>query len=42
MSPSKFGVNWPLGAGEEAKYRFSRSWSWWPAGILDQNNLSYF
>ena len=21
MSPTKFGVNWPFGAGEEAKYR---------------------
>ena len=28
MSPTKFGVNWPFGAGEEAKYRFSRSQSW--------------
>ena len=24
MSPTKFGVNWPFSAGEEAKYRFSR------------------
>ena len=31
MSPTKFGVNWPFGAGEEAKYRFSRLRSWWPS-----------
>ena len=31
MSPTKFGVNWPFGAGEEATYRFSRSRSWWPS-----------
>ena len=42
MSPNKFGVNWPFGAGEEAKYRFSRSQPWWPSGILDQNYFSYF
>ena len=24
MLPSKFGVNWPFGSGEEAKTRFSR------------------
>ena len=38
MSPTKFGVNWPYGAGEEAKYRFSR---WRPSGISDQNDFSY-
>ena len=42
MSPNKFGVNWPFGAGEEAKYRFSRSRPWWPSGISDQNHFSYF
>ena len=26
MLPSKFGINWPFGSGEEAKNRFSR-WS---------------
>ena len=36
MSPTKFGVNWPFGAGEEAKYRFSRLRPWWPSGISDQ------
>ena len=32
MLPSRFGVNWPFGSGEEAKNRFSR----WPlfAAIL--------
>ena len=24
MLPTKFGVNWPFGSGEEAKNRFSR------------------
>ena len=41
MSPMKFGVNWPFGAGEEAKYRFSRWRPWWPSGISDQNDFSY-
>ena len=39
MSPTKFGVNWPFGAGEEAKYRFSRCR---PCGISDQNILAIF
>ena len=42
MSSNKFGVNCPFGAGEEAKYRFSRSQPWWPSGISDQNDFSYF
>ena len=41
MSPTKFGVSWPFGAGEEAKYRFSRWRAWWPSGISDQNDFSY-
>ena len=41
MSPMKFGVNWPFGAGEEAKYRFSIWQPWWPSGISDQNDFSY-
>ena len=41
MSPNKFGANWPFSA-EEAKYRFSRSRPWWPIGISDQNDFSYF
>ena len=32
MLPSKFGVNWPFGSGEEAKKRFSR---WRPSWISD-------
>ena len=39
LLPSKFGVNWPFGSGEEAKNRFSR---WWPSWISDQNDFSYF
>ena len=39
MVPSKFGVNWPFGSGEEAKNRFSR---WRPSWISDRNDLSYF
>ena len=41
MSPTKSGVNWPFGAGEEAKYRFSRWRPWWPSRISDQNDFSY-
>ena len=37
--PSKFGVNWPFGSGEEAKNRFSE---WWPPWISDRNDFSYF
>ena len=33
MLPSKFGVNWPFSAGEEAKNRFSRWPPWWPSWI---------
>ena len=39
MLPSKFGVNWPFGSGEEAKNRFSR---WRPSWISDRHNFSYF
>ena len=31
MLPSKFGVNWPFGSGEEAINRFSRWGPWWPS-----------
>ena len=37
--PSKFGVNWPFGSGEEAKNRFSR---WRPSWVSDWNDFSYF
>ena len=39
MLPSKFGVNWPFGSGEEAKNRFSR---WLPYWISDRHDFSYF
>ena len=39
MLPSKFGVNWRFGSGEEAKNRFSR---WPPSWISDQHDFSYF
>ena len=42
MLPTKFGVNWPFGSGEEAKNRFSR---WGPCRlywISDQNDFRYF
>ena len=42
MLPSKFGVNWPFGSGEEAKNRFSRWLPWLPSWISDWNNFSYF
>ena len=42
MLPSKFGVNWPFGSGEEAKIRFSRWRPWGPSWISDRNYFSYF
>ena len=42
VSPNKFGVSWPFGAEETAKYRFSRSPPWWPSGISDQKDFSCF
>ena len=42
MSPTKFGVSWPFGAGEEAKYRFSRWPPWRPSWISDRHDFSYF
>ena len=42
MLPSKFGVNWPFGSGEEAKNRFSRLWPWQPSWISDWNDFIYF
>ena len=42
MLPSKFGVNWPFGSGEETKNRFSRWRPWRPSWISDQNDFSYF
>ena len=42
MVPSKFGVNWPFGSGEEAKNRFSRWRPWQPSWISDRNDFRYF
>ena len=42
MLPSKFGVNWPFGSGEEAKNRFSRWRPWRPSSISDRHDFSYF
>ena len=39
MPPTKFGVNWLLGLGVEAKNRFSR---WRPSWISDWHDFSYF
>ena len=40
--PTKFGVNWPFGSGNEVKNRFSRWRPWQPSWISDRNNFSYF
>ena len=42
MLPSKFGVHWPFGSGEEAKNRFSRWRPWRPSWISDRHDFSYF
>ena len=42
MVPSKFGVNWPFGSGEEAKNIFSRWRPWRPSWISYRNDFSYF
>ena len=42
MLPTKFGVNWSFGSGEEAKNRFSRWPLWWPSWITDRHDFSYF
>ena len=42
MLPSKFGVNWPFGSGEEAKNIFSRWRPWRPSWISDRHDFSYF
>ena len=42
MLPTRFGVNWLLGSGEEAKNRFSRWLPWRPSLISDQHDFSYF
>ena len=43
MLPSKFGVNWPFGSGEEAKNRFSRHGGHGGhLGVPDRHDFSYF
>ena len=42
MLPSKSGVNWPFGSGEEAKNSFSRWRPWRQSWISDRHELSYF
>ena len=42
MLPTKFGVNWPFGSGEEAKNRFSRWLPWRPSWFYDRHDFSYF
>ena len=42
MLPTKFGVNWSFGLGEEAKNRFSRWLPWRPSWISDRHDFSYF
>ena len=42
MLPTRFGVNWLLGSGEEAKNRFSRWLPWRPLWISDWHDFSYF
>ena len=42
MLPSKFGVNWPFGSGEEVKNRFSRWPQWLPSWVSDRHDFSYF
>ena len=42
MFPTKFGVSWPFGSGEEAQNRFLRWQPWRPSRISGQNDFSYF
>ena len=42
MLPSKFGVNWPFGSGEEAKNKFSIWQPWRPSWISDRHDFSFF
>ena len=39
---TRFGVNWLLGSGKEAKNRFSRWLPWRPSWISDGHDFSYF
>ena len=42
MLPTKFGINWLLGLGEEVKNRFSRWLPWQPSGFPISMNLAIF
>ena len=42
MLPTKFGVNWPFGSGEEAKNRFSRWLAWLATWISNRHDFSNF
>ena len=42
MLPSKIGVTWPFGSGEEAKNRFSRRLPCRPSWTSDRHDFSYF
>ena len=42
MLPTKFGVNYPFGSGDEVKSRFSRWRPWGPSWISDRDDFSYF
>ena len=41
MLPTKFGVNWLLGLGVEAKNRFSRWRPWWQSCISDWHDFIF-
>ena len=41
MLPSKFGIYWPFGSGEEAKNTCSR-WRPWPSWKFDLHDLAIF
>ena len=42
MLPTKFGVSWLFGSGEEAENKFLRWQPWWPSWISNQNDFSHF
>ena len=42
MLPTKFGVDWLLGLGEEAKNRFSRWLPWRTSWISNRHDFSYY
>ena len=42
MLSTKFGINWLLGLGEEAKNRFSRWQPWRPSWISNRHDFTIF